>query len=123
MTIAPEPGGRATNGSKGIPGEERDSRTDNAGVAGENTRAVRRRKRLRRDSEGARYGEGVDGPLACRHVRDVVTESGAQGLEFDAMLLAWRPNGTLRKLYASAWKRWTPAEPVDKKKGAVSEKA
>ena len=30
---------------------------------------------------------------------------------------------TLRKLYAPAWNRWTLAEPVDKKKGAVSEKA
>jgi hypothetical protein len=52
-----------------------------------------------------------------------VTEFGEQGLEFDSVPLAWRPNGTLRKVYATAWKRWTPVEAVDKKKDAVSERA
>jgi hypothetical protein len=35
------------------------------------------------------------------------------------------PHGgqTLRKLYAPVWKPWTPVEAVDKKMGAVSEKA
>jgi len=31
-------------------------------------------------------------------------------------------DGTLRKLYAPAWKPWTLVEAVDKKMGAVSEK-
>ena len=31
--------------------------------------------------------------------------------------------GTLRKLYAPAWKPWTPLEAVDRKMGAASEKA
>lgn len=34
-----------------------------------------------------------------------------------------RSDRTLRKVYATAWNRWTPVEAVDKKKGAVSETA
>ncbi len=42
-----------------------------------------------------RYGpwysdpEGAPGGFSCRHLRDAVTEFGAQGLELDAVLLAW----------------------------------
>jgi len=38
---------------------------------------------------GPWYGDGDDGPFSCRHFREVVTEFGAQGLELDAVLLAW----------------------------------
>jgi DUF2075 family protein len=42
-----------------------------------------------------RYGpwysdtEDAQGGFSCRHLRDAVTEFGAQGLELDAFLLAW----------------------------------
>lgn len=38
---------------------------------------------------GRWYGDGDDAPFSCRHFREVVTECGAQGLELDAVLLAW----------------------------------
>jgi hypothetical protein len=40
---------------------------------------------------GPWYGddEGALGGRSCRHLRDCVTEFGAQGLELDAVLLAW----------------------------------
>jgi hypothetical protein len=38
---------------------------------------------------GPWYGEGAEGRSSCRHLQDVVTEFGAQGLELDAVLLAW----------------------------------
>ncbi|MBM3628286.1 MAG: DUF2075 domain-containing protein [Alphaproteobacteria bacterium] len=34
-------------------------------------------------------GEDVEGGRSCRHLRDCVTEFGAQGLELDAALVAW----------------------------------
>jgi hypothetical protein len=43
----------------------------------------------RRVRFGPWYGDGEDSPASCRHLRDVVTEFGAQGLELDAVLLAW----------------------------------
>jgi hypothetical protein len=45
-------------------------------------------KRLR---FGPWYGDGDDaeGGRSCRHLRDCVTEFGAQGLELDAALVAW----------------------------------
>jgi DUF2075 family protein len=45
-------------------------------------------KRLR---YGPWYGdeEAAQGGRSCRHLRDCVTEFGAQGLELDAVLLAW----------------------------------
>jgi hypothetical protein len=33
--------------------------------------------------------EDATGGYCCRHLRDAVTEFGAQGLELDAVLLAW----------------------------------
>lgn len=33
--------------------------------------------------------ESAEGDYSCRHLRDCVTEFGAQGLELDAVLLAW----------------------------------
>ena len=44
---------------------------------------------------------------------------------FDAAtgVAASDPRVTLRKLYAPAWKPWTPVEAVDKTMGAVSERA
>ena len=33
---------------------------------------------------------GEERHRACRHLRECVTEFGAQGLEFDGVLLAWR---------------------------------
>jgi hypothetical protein len=39
---------------------------------------------------GPWYGDSErDGPYSCRHLRDCVTEFGAQGLELDGVLLAW----------------------------------
>jgi len=38
---------------------------------------------------GPWFGEGERHPLSGRHLRDVVTEFQAQGLELDAVLLAW----------------------------------
>jgi hypothetical protein len=40
---------------------------------------------------GPWYGDGEDAPggRSCRHLRDCVTEFGAQGLELDAALVAW----------------------------------
>jgi hypothetical protein len=39
---------------------------------------------------GPWYGDSErDSPYSCRHLRDCVTEFGAQGLELDGVLLAW----------------------------------
>ena len=49
-----------------------------------------------------RYGpwyndaETDEGKRSCRHLRDCVTEFGAQGLELDAVLLAWGTDFVLR---------------------------
>jgi hypothetical protein len=39
--------------------------------------------------------ENADGGYSCRHLRDCVTEFGAQGLELDAVLLAWGTDLTI----------------------------
>ena len=41
--------------------------------------------------DGPWYGddEAAEGGRSCRHLRDCITEFGAQGLELDAVLLAW----------------------------------
>ena len=51
---------------------------------------------------GPWYGdpEEESSPRSCRHLRDAVTEFGAQGLELDASLLAW---GTDFMLKDGAW--------------------
>ena len=51
---------------------------------------------------GPWYGddEAAPGGRSCRHLRDCVTEFGAQGLELDAVLLAW---GTDFKREGSGW--------------------
>ena len=38
---------------------------------------------------GPWYGDGEESPRSCRHLRECVTEFGAQGLELDGVLLAW----------------------------------
>ncbi len=38
---------------------------------------------------GPWYGDGAESYRSCRHLRECVTEFGAQGLELDAVLLAW----------------------------------
>jgi DUF2075 family protein len=38
---------------------------------------------------GPWYGDGDGSPLSCRRLTSCVTEFGAQGLELDAVLLAW----------------------------------
>lgn len=45
----------------------------------------------KRTKFGPWYGDDEDAPLgrSCRHLRDCVTEFGAQGLELDGALLAW----------------------------------
>ena len=51
---------------------------------------------------GPWYGdeESAPGGRSCRHLRDCVTEFGAQGLELDAVLLAW---GTDFQLTNGSW--------------------
>ena len=57
-------------------------------------------------TRGLRYGpwygddEHATGGRSCRHLRDCVTEFGAQGLELDAVLLAW---GTDFRLIDGRW--------------------
>ena len=41
-------------------------------------------------------GETDEGERSCRHLRDCVTEFGAQGLELDAVLIAWGTDFVLR---------------------------
>ena len=38
---------------------------------------------------GPWYGEGEGDHRSCHHLRECVTEFGAQGLELDGVLLAW----------------------------------
>jgi len=38
---------------------------------------------------GPWYGDGEESRRSCRHLRECVTELGAQGLELDGVLLAW----------------------------------
>jgi hypothetical protein len=63
-----------------------------------------------------RYGpwysdtEDAPGGFSCRHLRDAVTEFGAQGLELDAVLLAWgtdfvRENGNWTNRRARGYRR------------------
>jgi len=63
---------------------------------------------------GPWYAEPEDAPLgrSCRHLRDAVTEFGAQGLELDAVLLAWgtdltRSGGTWSNARAKKYKPGT----------------
>jgi len=64
-------------------------------------------KRLR---VGPWFGEGESNPLSCRHLKEVVTEFQAQGLELDAVLLAWgtdllRKDGHWSNALARGYKR------------------
>jgi len=43
----------------------------------------------KRIQPGPWYGESEENPQSCRHLRDCITEFQAQGLELDAVLLAW----------------------------------
>ncbi len=61
---------------------------------------------------GPWYSDSEDAPgtRSCRHLRDVITEFGAQGLELDAVLLAWgtdfmRENGSWTNRKAKGYKR------------------
>ncbi len=54
-------------------------------------------KRVRR---GPWFVDGEESQESCRHLRDVVTEFGAQGLELDMALLAW---GTDFMLTSGVW--------------------
>lgn len=61
---------------------------------------------------GPWYGDAEDEPggRSCRHLRDCVTEFGAQGLELDAVLLAWgtdliREDGKWSNARARGYKR------------------
>ena len=49
---------------------------------------------------GPWYGEAESDARSCRHLESVVTEFGAQGLELDAVLLAW---GTDFMLIDNRW--------------------
>jgi len=49
---------------------------------------------------GPWYGEGDGDQRSCRHLRECVTEFGAQGLELDGVLLAW---GTDLVWESEAW--------------------
>ena len=56
----------------------------------------------KRTKFGPWYGdqEGAAGGYSCRHLRDCVTEFGAQGLELDSALIAW---GTDFQLHDGQW--------------------
>lgn len=49
---------------------------------------------------GPWYSDGEESPQSCRHLTDAITEFGAQGLELDAVLLAW---GTDFRRYGGQW--------------------
>jgi len=54
--------------------------------------------------------EDASGGYSCRHLKDAVTEFGAQGLELDSVLLAWgtdfmRENGRWTNLKARGYRR------------------
>lgn len=64
----------------------------------------------KRVSYGPWYSEGEGHPESCRHLRTCVTEFGAQGLELDAVLLAWgtdfiREDGSWTNRHARAYSR------------------
>lgn len=46
---------------------------------------------------GPWYAEDESSPLSCRHLDSVVTEFGCQGLELDAVLLAWGTDFIVQK--------------------------
>ncbi len=52
----------------------------------------------KRTKFGPWYNDNEDafGSMSCRHLRDCITEFGAQGLELDAVLLAWGTDFVLR---------------------------
>jgi hypothetical protein len=64
---------------------------------------------------GPWYGdeESSPGGYSCRHLRDVVTEFGAQGLELDAVLLAWGTD------FVMNGGRWSNQRARGYKKGAA----
>jgi hypothetical protein len=63
---------------------------------------------------GPWYGdaEGAAGGRSCRHLRTCVTEFGAQGLELDAVLLAWGTD------LVRAGERWSTARARGYKRGS-----
>ncbi|MDE0159600.1 MAG: DUF2075 domain-containing protein [Candidatus Dadabacteria bacterium] len=58
--------------------------------------------------------EDASGSMSCRHLRDCITEFGAQGLELDAVLLAWGTDFVLEN------GRWSSARAKGFKKGGKS---
>lgn len=58
--------------------------------------------------------EAAPGSMSCRHLRDCITEFGAQGLELDAVLLAWGADFMLEN------GRWSSAGARGYKKGGKS---
>jgi DUF2075 family protein len=63
---------------------------------------------------GPWYGEGDADPRSCRRLTQCVTEFGAQGLELDAVLLAWgndfiRAGGAAGPALSPAGDHWTNA--------------
>jgi DUF2075 family protein len=57
---------------------------------------------------GPWYGEGDGDPRSCRSLTQCVTEFGAQGLELDAVLLAWGTD-LIRELDHQGVERWSDA--------------
>lgn len=69
-------------------------------------------ERVRR---GPWYGDGEDSPASCRHLRDCLSEFKTQGLELDAVLLAWgtdlmRIGGRWSDAHARKYKHGTPVK-------------
>lgn len=65
---------------------------------------------------GPWYNDDEDAPgsMSCRHLRDCITEFGAQGLELDAVLLAWGADFVLEN------GRWSSAGARGYRKGGKS---
>jgi hypothetical protein len=66
----------------GIVASSKDKQLEDFGILN----AFQDTKRLK---VGPWFSEGEVHPLSCRHLKDTVTEFQAQGLELDAVLLAW----------------------------------
>jgi len=77
----------------GVVAPSRDRDLRDFGIAND-WQATKRRR------HGPWYGDGEESPDSCRHLRDAITEFGAQGLELDAVLLAW---GTDLMRKAGSW--------------------
>lgn len=72
----------------------------------------------KRVTKGPWFTEGEEDPRSCRHLEDVVTEFGCQGLELEMPIVAWgtdffRENGQWTDRKAAGYRPKGRAKPVD----------